>query len=195
MFFCPKCSNLYSFSKNIKKENISDDQTGGKRYNVDDIIEKIMKNDLNKIEFDTFDDEILVELQKSPDFKKLTVKNKDMIYNFINDKINKKTIKTTKVQSHMYFICKNCGNHETIPENLMILSKSNTTNYYMETNFNPNEYLEMNIYPHTRLYTCVNEKCSSHNDATKKSAIFMRLPNSFRVRYICEECKTAWMAS
>lgn len=187
MFYCPKCLNIYNITKSLK----SKEQAGG--GSLEDIVDKIIKNeDVEDIKFDENDLEDLSRLQN---FKKLTNKQKDFVYNYISQHVIKKTKEQKGIQREMYFICKNCGNSETIKQGTMIASHESSKNISLETNFNAKEYLQMKILPRTRQYSCPNDKCSSHKKAEDKSAVFMRLPNTYKVRYICESCETSWNVS
>jgi len=190
MFYCPKCLNIYNISKSIK----SKEQAGG--ATLDDIVKKILDNE--EVDDYKFSEEDINELNNVPSFKKVNNKQKDYIYNYINEKINKKTAaeKTAPIKN-MYFVCKNCGNSENVKEGTMILSKniSGNTNNLPNENINVKEYLQMNILPRTRQYNCPNEKCESHKLSDKKSAIFFRQQNTYKVRYICETCETSWNVS
>ena len=98
----------------------------------------------------------------------------------------------------MYFVCKNCGNSETIKEGTMILSKNKSSEKSGNsdtTDINVKEYLQMSILPRTRQYHCPNENCESHKVPDKKSAVFFRQENTYKVRYICETCETLWAVS
>jgi len=189
MFYCPKCLNIYNITKSLKNK----DQVGGAK--LEDIVDKILKNE--DIENYKFDENDLDDLPRLQNFKKLTNKQKDFVYNFINELIEKKPKKETKNMPHreMYFLCKNCGNSETIKEGTIIVSRESSRNVSLDNNFNAKEYLQMNILPRTRQYSCPNDKCESHKKAEVKSAVFMRLPNTYKVRYICESCETTWNIS
>ncbi len=189
MFYCPKCLNIYNITKSIKT------QSGGNKTLID-IITKLLNNEDidDKIKFSQDD---IDELNHIQEYKKLTNKQKDYIYNFINEKITKKISNDkTNTPKNMYFICKNCGNTELIKESTMICSRENNINNISnDSNFNVKEYLHMKILPRTRQYNCPNNNCKSHNSVTEKSAIFMRLNNSYKIRYICESCETTWLVS
>ena len=195
MFYCPKCLNIYNITKSIKT---SDNQTGGSK--LDDIIEKILSNeDIEEEKTNKLDEDDLIQLNKIDSFKKLQNKQKDYVFNYLNDIIQKKkpANKDNKIAKKMYFICKSCGNNEPIKEGSMIISRQSNKEITNEndTGFNPKEYLEMNIYPRTRQYSCLNDKCVSHKNSEKKSAMFMRINGTYKIRYICEACETSWMTS
>ncbi len=189
MFYCPKCLNIY----NITKSTQSTGQTGGAK--LDDVIEKILNNE--DIEDVKLNEDDLNQLNKLDSFKKLPNKQKDYIFNYISDKIQKKKIinKDDKILKKMFFICKNCGNSEPVKEGSMIVSRQTNKELITDSAFNPKEYLEMKILPRTREYNCLNTKCDSHTNSEKKSAVFMRVNGTYKIRYICESCETSWMSS
>ena len=192
MFYCPKCLNIYNITKSIKSK---EQQSGGGK--LDDIIQKILDNEnLEGIEFDQDD---LDNLNGSQLYKKLTNKQKDYVYNLINDMVEKKIKnsddKKGSYQRNMYFICKNCGNHEVIKDGTIIVSKENTKDIKIESNFNPKEMLQIKILPRTRDYICPNDSCKSHKNHSERSAVFMRINNTYKMRYICEACETVWNVS
>ena len=199
MFHCPKCMNMYSITKTV---NTKETQLGGSSR-LENIVNNILDNNHEKLSDETnLVEEDLDNLIKLEVYKKLPNKQKDYVYNFINDKITKshKTVKSQKLDSssigftqNMFFKCENCGNNEIINDKTLILSRESTQVKEVDPTFNPQEYLHMNILPHTRQYNCVNTKCVSHTDLNKKSAIFMRLNDSYKVRYICEACTTSWI--
>jgi hypothetical protein len=189
MFYCPKCLNIYNITKSAK----TSEQSGGAK--LDDIVEKILNNE--DIEDAKLDEDDLIQLNKLESFKKLQNKQKDFVFNFINDKILKKkpTGKDDKMAKKMFFICKNCGNSEPVKEGSMIISRQTNKELTNDSGFNPKEYLEMKILPRTRQYSCLNDKCESHKNSEKKSAVFMRINGTYKIRYICESCETSWVTS
>lgn len=198
MFYCPQCSNIYNISKTVNANSI---QSGG--LNIDTVIKDILSNtssyDILKVIPD-LDENIILTIQKSPEFKKISNNNKNIVINYMTSKANilLNNNSSQNVTKKMYFLCKNCGNSEVIKENTLILSKNNnisSSNSNNINNLNVKELLEMSILPRTRNYKCLNEKCKSHIDLNNKSAIFMRENNTHKVRYICEICETSWNIS
>ena len=194
MFYCPKCLNIYNITKSIKTSDQLG-QIGGSKLDV--IIEKILSNEDIEDDKIKLDEDDLIQLNKIDSYKKLQNKQKDYVFNYLNDMIQKKKIinKDNKIAKKMYFICKSCGNNEPIKEGSMIISRQSNKEITNETGFNSKEYLEMKIYPRTRQYSCFNSKCESHKNSEKKSAMFMRINGTYKIRYICEACETSWLAS
>jgi len=186
MFYCPKCLNIYNITKSIHK-----DQLGG---GLDNIIKQIINKEPIDDDIKITEDD-LDKLSKLDSYKKLQNKQKDLVYNTLSEKVKRipPKDKESKHIQQMYFICKNCGNTETIKEGTNIISRTSNTDSIKEDSFNAKEYLAMNILPHTRQYNCINDKCESHKIPEKKSAVFMRLHNSYKIRYICETCESAWI--
>jgi hypothetical protein len=90
-----------------------------------------------------------------------------------------------------YFICKNCGNSEQIKLGTTLFTKN--YNNVIKTNINTNNvknYKEVSYYPRTREYMCPNNKCVTHNDHTKREAVFFRVENTYKVTYVCTACDT-----
>ena len=194
MFYCPKCLNIYNITKSIKTSDQLG-QIGGSKLDV--IIEKILSNEDIEDDKIKLDEDDLIQLNKIDSYKKLQNKQKDYVFNYLNDMIQKKKIinKDNKIAKKMYFICKSCENNEPIKEGSMIISRQSNKEITNETGFNSKEYLEMKIYPRTRQYSCFNSKCESHKNSEKKSAMFMRINGTYKIRYICEACETSWLAS
>jgi hypothetical protein len=195
MFFCEKCFNIY----NITEKNTLDQKGGGKLENYVNYLLNTELDNLDNLDNsinETFSDNDLIQLEKLDIYKKLNNKQKDYIYNSINDNIKKNSNsskKNIKNNVTMQYICKNCGNTETIKPKTLILVRETDQKLKIDTNFNSKEYLEMNYYPRTTQYTCLNDKCKSHNNKEQKSAIFMRINNTYKIRYICETCSTSWI--
>jgi aspartate carbamoyltransferase regulatory subunit len=49
------------------------------------------------------------------------------------------------------------------------------------------------ILPRTIRYICKNPKCDTHSNSSKKEAVFFRINNTYKIRYVCVECKTSWI--
>lgn len=220
MFFCPNCNNAFDITnkknqkidkkKNEKedgridkKKNKNDSEehknteialTGGYQYET--IIKKIL--DKQELIFDDIKELKIEELVKHPAYKKLKMKQKEYVYNKIQDILPKnekkilidQPIKTLSTEEMAYFICNNCGYIKQIEPKTQIFSRTSTM---ISQSYDINEYKDMlysDILPRTRKYICPNEKCESHKDPTKKEAIFFRLNNSYKIKYICTACKT-----
>jgi len=219
MYFCPNCNNVFDITKGTSQaggeiqESSSEDNNmtttsslnikemfggakGGKDDAYDEIINKLMKTDkIDKKELDKFS---LEELMKSDAYKKLKHKQKEHIFNKIQDMLpieQKKlfTLEETKQQlEKAYFICNNCGNRKPIEKGTLIFSKvsSDIAQSYSSSDVGDMKYSD--ILPRTRKYICPNAKCESHTNPQKREAVFFRMNNTFRVKHICQACDTVF---
>ncbi len=191
MYFCPNCNNVFDVTKDPHAEK---HQKGGERNKYESIIEKIIKNedvsesDVIKLNLDI--------LTKEPSFKKLNQKQKELIHNKIQEllPIDKKIIKekTDTVINHAYFICRNCGFLKPISDETLIFSRVSgdiSQSYSPADASTLDSMANSDILPRTRKYVCTNEKCISHTDPSKKEAVFFRMNNSYKPKYICLACK------
>ncbi|AYV82267.1 MAG: DNA-dependent RNA polymerase subunit Rpb9 [Homavirus sp.] len=165
-------------------------QDGGDIY--EDIIQKILDNlpiTIKNINVD--------ELIKSQAYKKLKIKHKEYIDNKIQDLLpleDKKIIKN-KMEKPLdellaYFVCNNCGYATKIIPGTNIFSRKSED---ISQNYAVSDYsdqLYSDIVARTRKYICPNKECESHKDNKKREAVFIRLLNTYRIKYICSACKT-----
>lgn len=166
--------------------------------------ESIIKNIVNNDNFDnlklTPTDTLLEGLTKSGSYKKLSTKQKELVYNKLQDLIPKKleTVSDTTVTSHKaFFICTNCGYNDVVTPGTMIIRRSADINNMQDSdvatiNNNYKDMLHLKELPWTRNYVCVNKSCKSHTDHALREAVFFRMPNSYKVRYVCNTCETSW---
>lgn len=197
MFFCPNCNNSFDIAKTApskdkaKKEK---KQTGGK--SIDELIDKILAKE--GVTQDDVKGVTVDNLTKNPRYKKLKSKDKEHVFNTIQDllpkaaKVVSKTETTQLGSIRAYFVCDNCGFTKKIEPRTKIFSRSSDdiSQTFGTTNYDPMLYSK--IHPITRFYVCPNSKCESHKDPKKREAMFFRLNNSYKVKYICKTCKTAF---
>ncbi|ARF08923.1 DNA-dependent RNA polymerase subunit Rpb9 [Catovirus CTV1] len=205
MFYCPNCNNIYDITKNLPNipnmtggqvsdtpETVSSITTDTDVINV--LVNKILsnetvnKNDLKGVTIDS--------VTKSPSYKKLQAKSKELVHNKLNDLLNNENNepKSSPASSNAFFICKNCGNHEPIKPNTLIARKLYGENNEIEFE-DTNKFKEMahvKCIPLTRHYICPNKNCQSHTDFSLRAARFYRVTGSFRVRYVCTACEQSW---
>jgi hypothetical protein len=202
MFYCPNCNNTYNIAKvseqsggvfgfpttdSSSSENIMD---GG---DTSKLIETILSNpDINIKDVNT------EQLIKSAEYKKLTIEEKEIVYNKIQDTIPKSTKKLVENKPSdaknnlAFFVCNNCGYSVPIKEGTKIFSKASDE---VSQKYGTSDYsniLYSNIVPRTRKYLCPNKKCESHTNPVKREAIFFRKNNAYDVVYICTACKTSF---
>jgi hypothetical protein len=221
MFFCPNCDNTFDITRTVPTLQNNPAQQGGKKaddnilstsseISVSDssdsmiqsskskgsstnvLIQRALDNLLNK---DDLKDVTLDSIIKDPEYKKLSFKHKELVYNKIRDilEIGKAELleknDDTKQANMAYFLCKNCGYNEPIKEGTLIFSRS-TENTNKSMAFDDINYINDPTLPLTRNYVCPNNKCESHKNAEQREAVFYRLPHSYKVRYICKTCHT-----
>ena len=207
MYYCPECSNVFDITKSVGKqkggelteeslETTSSSEslqttTGG--ANINELIDKILTNTIEQNDLSGITLDILT---KSVDYKKLKAKDKEYVYNKLQDllpteekKIMKEEAVTKKIEK-AYFICNNCGYTKPIEEGTLIFSRvsSDISQNYSGSDLNDMKY--SSIIPRTRKYLCPNKECESHTNPIKRDAVFFRLNNTFRIKYICLACGT-----
>ena len=223
MFFCPKCDNMFSITKNPpvlqqfggKNElldtpttpttptTVSDSSDIPKNTNnidYNDIVNQILRN--NNINLDDYNINIdnINKITKLDVYKKLTPQYKEIVYNrlmdflSIEDKKKASFVVSTDQISSAYFICNNCAYFEPINNGTVVISK--ISHYESRDKIDHTDYKNIShikTLPHTRNYICHNDKCESHSDHSKRDAVFYRLHGSYRVRYVCKQCFTSWI--
>ena len=207
MFFCPICNYTLDITKNITAEQkggvCSDTSTdeklesiliGGVDYKK--IIESVLNNTVTKKDIETIN---IDNLEKSNDYKKLSTSLKNKIYNKIQDllPLNKKKLnENNKVNPNIknaFFICKNCGYNKHIENKTSIFQKTNDTSTIPVLPESYELMIDDPTLPRTIRYICKNKKCITHTNIKKKEAVFFRVNNTYKLRYICVECKTSWI--
>jgi hypothetical protein len=193
MYFCPKCNNSYDIARTT-----IDNQAGGKgSINYSDLVDKILDDDIISTE-DVKDIKFNIFL-KSSEYKKLSSKKKELIFNKIQDKLpdEKKILMQNKTdefnESNLaFFVCNNCMYNKQIPHKTLIFSKTSENLTQRYNTYNTKNKIHSDILPLTRKYICPNKKCESHTNFEKKEAVLFRLRNSFIVKYICKTCNEMW---
>lgn len=194
MFFCEKCNNFYDISKTAvskQKGGEVDDMEGGDLYTT--IITKLVSDkDLKKDDLKALD---LKKLLKHSDFKKLKTKDKEYVYNRIQDLLPKgkkklfKQLQSDIVDENLqaFFKCTNCGFTKKIESGTKIFSISNEqSNKVIDIDL-VNIMKHSDILRMTRRYKCPNDKCVSHKDPVKREAKMYR-DSSGGINYICLAC-------
>lgn len=209
MYFCPNCHNVFDITRNLGQSGGNDDnnnniednelesQIGGNNDTVDEAYDKLLKKILNEEQINEkeLDFVTLEELIKSSPYKRLKFKQKEFAYNKINDLLPLDKKKPLNIQektdkNKAYFLCNNCGYKKAIEEGTLIFNRvsNDIAQSYIASEIKEMSYSD--ILPRTRKYKCPNGKCESHHDPTKREAVFFRLNNTFRIRYICQSCQT-----
>jgi hypothetical protein len=186
MFFCPNCNNTF----NITKQK---DQKGGTdKYET--IIKKIINNEA--VTDEEVNDLVLDKLKDSQSYKKLKIKDREYVFNKINELLpleNKQKEQNVKVMEHnVFFICTNCGFKKPIEDGTCIFSRTSPDISQSYTTKNVKNLLHSDILPRTRKYECPNKECNTHKHPEEKEAIFFRINNTYAVSYICTVCETTF---
>lgn len=200
MFFCVNCDNIYDITKMDAKEinNTIDteidaitDTNTETSINVDELINKLINDEPQEkkdVGFLT-----VTQITNNNNYKKLSVANKKKVtVNFkkIIDQTNQE-LAPAPIFTSAHFMCNNCGHKEPIKPGTQIIKK----NYNVSSNITNKDYKDMihvPYIPRTRDYVCPNDKCKSHKDHTQREAVFFRMDNSYKVKYVCSSCKTSW---
>lgn len=204
MFFCPNCNNSFDITRTKtaqegKGKGHEKEITGGDN-SYQDIIDKVINNTF--ISEDEVKDIDMEKLTKQPEFKDLKSKQKEIVFNKIHDLLPTEKKKVKNIQDDgsekedinenllAYFVCNNCGYSEIIKPGTKIFSRTSES---LSQNYTVNDYSEMvnsDILPRTRKYVCPNNECVSHKDISKREAVFFRLINSYKIKYVCTACDT-----
>ncbi len=209
MFFCPNCNYAFDITRtstNQKGGTLGDQELVGEVSDTSsdnllggqDAYEAIIKSIINKEEAVGDVSKLSVEnLVKSPAYKRLKTKQKEYVYNTIQDLLPKEDKKLLQEkadkfgdQNRAFFVCNNCGFLKKIEPKTLIFSRTSET---ISQSYNVQDFSDMldsDILPITRKYDCPNEKCESHKDTSKLEASFFRLNNTNKVKYICRTCGT-----
>jgi len=160
-------------------------------YNT--LIEKILahkakSSDVAKLDFNMF--------IKSKEYVILNNKDKEYVYNIIQDLLPEDNKKITEyknnagdIDNKAFFICVNCGHARKIENGTLIFTRKSEN---ITQSYNVGDYTDLkysNILPRTRNYICVNSSCESHKDNNKKEAIFFRI-GGYNIKHLCVTCET-----
>ena len=89
--------------------------------------------------------------------------------------------------------CSNCGYKKQVNETIKLyeFNVNDKTNDIRSLEDNKLLCLDPTL-PRTRDFTCKNSNCISHKDPSKKEAVFMKLPKSYNLTYVCNTCYYSW---
>ena len=192
--FLPEEISLTIGGGNKKQDSSSDFDissiNGGSETLSDNDLSGILEG--NDIDIKNFN---MTDLEKNPNFNKLSSNQKTLIINRILEKLPKnfKQFKSADVnaEKQSYFYCKSCGYYEKIPNKMFIFSKGNENNDDMY-NYRFLNYKHDDTIPRTKKYNCINNKCPTHKNDNVKLAIFYRQKGSYNTRYVCTVCESFW---
>lgn len=192
MYFCPNCNNIFDVTSNPHEEQAKT-KVGGRSNDYADVIDMILKE--KEVTAENVKNLRLNTLVKEPKYKKLKAKEKELVYNKIQELLpeDKKIIKEKDEHdsNKVYFICKNCGYLKPVEDGTLIFNRvsSEISEAYTSTDRASLEAMaSSDILPRTRKYICDNSDCISHKDPSKREAVFFRMNNSYKVKYLCLAC-------
>ena len=162
MFFCPNCDNLFDIAKNPPTRPL---QGGGEN------------KDLEKMEQNLKAEE---EQEKEKEKEQEQKQNENQIVGGA-----RQDVKTA------YFICKSCGYSEPMKTGTVIVRRITEAEHESADTSVYKDMINAKELPYTRNYICPNKSCKTHTHPERKEAQFFRTDN-YKVKYICNECKTLW---
>ena len=183
MFFCPDCDNAFDITRLATQQGGADEtaipttfpkkkEDKGDKYEI--IINKILEGQTNSTDFANLDPQSILH---SEAFKKLKSKQREYVYNKIQDAMPKQQ-KVTRLENESkkvnlddnlaYFICKNCGLTKKIQPKTLIFTRTSEDIAQSYVSGNYDDMLDSDILPHTRKYICPNKECSSHTNPEKR---------------------------
>jgi hypothetical protein len=193
MYFCPNCNNVFDITRNLSQSGgePSDSQHGGN----DNIINKLLNNE--PLSSDDLESITLDDLAKSSGYKKLKNKQREYVYNKFNDSLpleKKKSLGTApdKIITKDLFVCNNCGFKKKIEPETLIFNRVSSDVAQSYTASDIKDMGHSDILNRTRKYKCPNSKCESHTDPQKREAVYFRLNNTFKIKYICQTCHVSF---
>jgi DNA-directed RNA polymerase subunit M/transcription elongation factor TFIIS len=86
--------------------------------------------------------------------------------------------------------CKTCG-YKNESSEILIQSKNYKENNKLGYESRRN-YIYDPTYARTIYYKCPNTSCKTHEDESKKEAIFFNENNSLKQVFVCAYCHTEW---
>ncbi len=175
VFFCPDCTYTLGINKSTQLEASEDRK---KIDTVSDVYKLISKVDFNDY-IATFSKKDLLVNKK---YQKMSQEEKNKIDKLFLNKLSEADL-----------ACSNCGYKKQINETIKlyefnVFDKSNS-----KRNLDDNKLLTMDpILPRTRDYVCKNVNCITHKDPSIREAVFMKIPKSYSLSYICCVCHYSW---
>ena len=189
--WCPNCNTILDISKNKAqlKKNIDPESSENNIETYIEVIDKVLKN--KKIELDDVSEIKIDILTKTKKYKSLSKDEKEKVFETIS-----RIVKDYDNTTAAYFNCSNCRWTKEIKKGTKIITKSNMNESY-NTTINLDKYKNMIYAPYlglTREYICVNDKCNSHKEHSKREAVYFRdTLNSTRTIMVCKECQSPWI--
>ena len=176
VFFCPDCLYTLGISKSTNLDTEDDRKIVS---NVADVLKLVTKaNDISeyKANFPKKD------LTKNKKYQKLSMKDKNNLNMLFTSKIYEADLN-----------CSNCGYKKQINNTIKLyeFNVSDKTNSVRSLEDNKLLCLDPTL-PRTKDFTCKNSNCISHKDPKLKEAVFLKIPKSYNLTYVCTTCHYSW---
>ena len=177
VFFCPDCLYSLGINKSTTLDNYEDDRK--QISTINDIFKLLDKvDDFNEYKA-TFPKK---DLLKNKKYQKLSVKDKNNLNMLFVSKIYEADLN-----------CSNCGYKKQINSTIKLYEFNVNDKASTTRSLEDNKLLCLDpTLPRTRDFICKNSNCISHKDPSKKEAVFMKLPKSYNLTYVCNTCYYSW---
>ena len=178
VFFCPKC--MYSLGIS-KSSNVNDYDE--ERIPVETVNEALKLFDKEDVIFSDHKAKFpKTDLIKNKKYSKLSVKQKGMLNQIFTTAVYEADLN-----------CKNCGFKKQINESIKLYEFNVNDKINNIRTLEDNKLICMDpTLPRTRDYDCKNVNCVTHKNPKDKEAVFIRIPKSYNLTYICTKCNFSW---
>lgn len=177
VFFCPDCLYSLGINKSTTLDNYEDNRK--ELSSISDAL-KLLSKEVNFLDY------------KASFSKKDILKNKKYQKLSVNDKSNLSQLFVSKI-SEADLNCSNCGYKKQINETLKLYEFNVNDRANTIRTLDDNKLLVADpTLPRTRDYTCKNINCLTHKSKELKEAVFVKIPKSYNLTYICSKCYYSW---
>ena len=177
VFFCPKCMYSLGINKSTNNNDYEDDRIDV--ASVNDAIKLFEKDIVFSEHKATFPKTDLIKNKK---YSKLSVKQKGQLNQIF-----------TSIVYEADLNCKNCGYKKQINETIKLYEFNIHDKINTIRSLEDNKLISMDpTLPRTRDYSCKNVNCVTHKNIKEKEAVFLRIPKTYNLSYICTKCYYSW---
>lgn len=178
VFFCPNCQ----YSLGINKST-NDDMYEDNRKIIESVNDtfKLLEKD-NVILSDYKATYPKKDLIKNKKYDKLSIKDKGLVNQLFSSIVYEADLS-----------CKNCGYKKQIGETIKLYEFNVNDKITTTRTIEDNKLLVLDpTLPRTRDYNCKNINCITHKNSKDKEAVFLRIPKTYNLTYICAKCYYSW---
>tara|TARA_B100001287_G_C22636432_1_gene507800 strand:+ start:319 stop:843 length:525 start_codon:yes stop_codon:yes gene_type:complete len=170
------------YSLGISKSTNSNDYDDD-RIDVNSVNEALKLFDNDGINFSDYKARFpKTDLIKNKKYSKLSVKQKGQLNLIFTSTVYEADLN-----------CKNCGFKKQISESIKLYEFNVNDKINTIRTLEDNKLLSMDpTLPRTRDYSCKNVNCITHKNSKEKEAVFLRIPKSYNLSYICTKCYFSW---